>query len=111
MLESGTNCRFGLGIWASADRRCCKTSDLVTRPARTLICRASSPNSANNRAATGVGFSAGNTSACDEPAAGETPAASDDAAAGDGPAPGEEAAAGELAAVGHAPAAGEIPAT
>src|SRR5258708_5228801 len=60
MLDSGTSCAFRAVTWgvltAADDCRCCKTSALVIRLALELICAASMPNSASNRAATGVGL-------------------------------------------------------
>src|SRR5258708_33366602 len=60
MLDSGTSCASRAVTWGvltAADVcRCCKTSALVIQLALELICAASMPNSASNRAATGVGF-------------------------------------------------------
>src|SRR5258708_26162267 len=60
MLDSGTSCASRAVTWGvltAADVcRCCKTSALVIRLALDLICAASMPSSASNRAATGVGF-------------------------------------------------------
>src|SRR5438034_47678 len=67
MGESGIRAVVGFD-----DCKWCKTSCLVSRPAREVTWRASNPCSANSRAATGVGFGAG-----------EVPAAGDVAAAGD----------------------------